>query len=61
VSLVEYVAEFDLVGHQREERTFLRIAKIRCPSTGECQGQEAGVGELGSGGGGGIGDFRDSI
>jgi hypothetical protein len=26
----------------------LGIAKIICPSTGECQGQEMGVGELGS-------------
>jgi hypothetical protein len=24
------------------------LAKILCPSTGECQGQEAGVGRLGS-------------
>ena len=24
------------------------LAKIICPSTGECQGQEAGVGGLGS-------------
>jgi hypothetical protein len=24
------------------------LAKIICPSTGECQGQEAGVGRLGS-------------
>jgi len=34
------------------------LAKIICPSTGECQGQEAQVGALGSRGGGeGIGDF----
>ena len=26
--------------------------KVLCPSIGECQGQEAGVGELGSSGGG---------
>ena len=26
----------------------LGLAKIICPSTGECQGQEAGVGGLGS-------------
>jgi hypothetical protein len=43
----------------------LGLAKIICPSTGECQGQEAGVGGLGSraggGGGGGIGDFWNSI
>jgi hypothetical protein len=27
------------------------LAKIICPSMGECQGQEAGVGGLGAGGG----------
>jgi hypothetical protein len=31
----------------------LGIAKIICLSTGECQGQEAGVGGLGSRAGGG--------
>jgi hypothetical protein len=31
----------------------LGLAKIICPSTGECQGQEAGVGGLGSRAGGG--------
>ena len=30
----------------------LGLAKIICPSTGECQGQEAGVGGLGNRGGG---------
>jgi hypothetical protein len=40
----------------------LGLEKIQCPSTVECQDKEAGVGELGSIGGGGIlGDFRDSI
>jgi hypothetical protein len=39
----------------------LGLVKIICPSTGECQGQEAGVGGLGSRAGGGIGDFGDSI
>jgi hypothetical protein len=48
VSLVAYVSEDGLVGHQWEER----------PSTGECQGQEAGVGGLGSRTGKGIGDFQ---
>ena len=38
-----YVAEEDLVGHHWEERP-LGIANFICPSTGECQGQEAGVG-----------------
>ena len=33
--------------------------KVLCPSIGECQGQEEGVGGLGSRGRGeGIGDFR---
>jgi hypothetical protein len=31
----------------------LGLAKIICPSTGECQGQEAGVGGLGNRAGGG--------
>jgi len=39
----------------------LGLAKIICPSTGDCQGQEAGVGGLGSRAGGGYRDFRDSI
>jgi hypothetical protein len=33
----------------------LGLAKIICPSTEECQGQEVGVGGLGSRAGGGIG------
>jgi hypothetical protein len=37
------------------------LAKILCPSTGECQGQEVGVGGLGSRAEEGIGDFQDSI
>ena len=38
----------------------LGFAKIICPRIGECQGQEAGVGGLGSRGRGGewIGDFQ---
>jgi len=37
----------------------LGLVKILCPSIGECQGLEAGVGGLGSRGRGkGIGDFR---
>jgi hypothetical protein len=35
--------------------------KIICRSTGECQGQEAGLGGLGSRVGEGIGGFGDSI
>jgi hypothetical protein len=37
-----YVAEDGLVGHHWEKRP-LGIANFICPSTGECQGQEAGV------------------
>jgi hypothetical protein len=43
VSLAAYVAEDGLVGHHWEERP-LGIANFICPSTGECQGQEVGVG-----------------
>jgi hypothetical protein len=39
----------------------LGLAKIICPSTGECQGQEVGVNGLGSRVGGGYGGFGDSI
>jgi hypothetical protein len=35
------------------------LANFICFSTGECQGQEVGVGEYGSGWGG-MGDFWDS-
>jgi hypothetical protein len=38
----------------------LGLSKIICPNTGECQGQEMGVGGLGSRVGA-IGDFPDSI
>jgi hypothetical protein len=43
VSLAAYVAEDGLVGHHWKERP-LDIAKFICPSTGECQGPEVGVG-----------------
>ena len=42
----------------------LLLEKFICPSTGQCQGQEAGVGGLGimaGVGGEAIWDFRDSI
>ena len=39
----------------------LGLEKIICPSTVECQGQEAEVGGLGSRAGEFIGDFQDSI
>ena len=47
MSLAAYVAEDGLVGYQWEER-LLGLANFICPSTGECQVQEAGVGGLGS-------------
>ena len=43
VSLAVYVAEDGLVGHHSEERP-LGLATFICLSTGECQGQEVGVG-----------------
>jgi hypothetical protein len=42
-------------------REALGIEKIIYPSTGECQGQVAGVGGLGSRAGEGIEGFGDSI
>ena len=39
----------------------LGLAKIMCSSTGECQGQEAGVVDWGAWQGEGIGGFGDSI
>jgi hypothetical protein len=56
VSLAAYVSE---VGHQWKERPIAH-ANFICLSTGESQGQEVGVGGLGSGGGEGMGDFWDS-
>jgi hypothetical protein len=43
MSLAAYVAEDSLVSHYWEERPF-DIANFICPSTGESQVQEAGVG-----------------
>jgi hypothetical protein len=43
MSLAAYVAEGDLVGHHWEERP-LGLANFICPSTGESQDQEVGVG-----------------
>ena len=40
-----------LVGHHWKERS-IGLANFVCLSTGECQGQEVGVGGQGSGGGG---------
>jgi hypothetical protein len=48
LSLVTYVAEDGLLGHQWEERPLVLQRSYICPSTGECQGQEARVGGLGS-------------
>jgi hypothetical protein len=60
VSLAAYVAQDGLVVHHWEERP-LGLANLICPSTRECQGQEAGVSGRGAGQGEGIGDFGDSI
>ena len=43
MSLVAYVSEVDLVGCQWKERP-IGLANFICLSTGECQGQEVGVG-----------------
>ena len=43
LSLAAYVAEDGLVSHQWEERP-LGLANFICPSTGEHQDQEVGVG-----------------
>jgi hypothetical protein len=59
VSLAAYVSEDGLVGHQWKERP-IGHANFICLSTGERQGQEVGVGGLGSGTDG-MGDFWDSI
>ena len=50
--LAAYVAEDGLVSHHWEQRP-LGLANFICPNTGECQGQETGVGGLGSRAGGG--------
>jgi hypothetical protein len=52
MSLAANVAEDDLVSHHWEERP-LGMANFRCPSTGEHQGQEVGVGDYGIKVGGG--------
>jgi hypothetical protein len=58
MSLAAYESEDGLIGHHWKERP-IGLAKFICLSTGEHQGQEVGVGGLGSGGEG-IGDFWDS-
>ena len=47
MSLAEYVTEDGLVGHQWEERSLV-LGSLYAPVQGECQGQEMGVGGLGS-------------
>jgi hypothetical protein len=39
-----YVAENGLVGRSSVGGEALGPVKVRCPSVGECQGEEAGVG-----------------
>ena len=53
MALAAYVAEDGLVGHQWEERPLV-FRRLYAPvQGGECQGQEVGVGGLGSRMGGG--------
>jgi hypothetical protein len=58
VSLAAYVSEDGLVGHHWKERP-IGLANFICLSTGECQGQEVGVGGCLSGWDC-VGDFWDS-
>jgi hypothetical protein len=58
MSLAAYISEDDLIGHQWKERS-IGLAKFICLCTGECQGQEVGVG--GGYWGEGLGDFWVSI
>jgi hypothetical protein len=55
MSLAAYVSEDGLVSHHWKERR-VGLANFICLSTGEHQGQEVGVGEEGSVGGGRGGD-----
>jgi hypothetical protein len=56
VSLAAYESEDGLVGHQWKESP-IGLANFICLSTGECQGQEVGVGWWGSGWGSMWGTF----
>jgi hypothetical protein len=56
MSLAAYVSEDDLVGHQWKERP-TGLANLICPSTGEHQSQEVGVGGQVSGWGEAWGTF----
>jgi hypothetical protein len=49
MSLAAYVSENGLVSHHWEEKP-LGLANFICLSTGECQGQEVGVGDEEMGG-----------
>ena len=51
IALGKCVEEDGLVGHHWEE--ILGPVKVLCPSRGECQAQELGMGGLGSRGDGG--------
>ena len=55
LTLAAYVSKDGLVGHHLKERP-IGLANIICPSTGECQGQNVGVGWWE-----GMGEFWDSI
>jgi hypothetical protein len=57
VSLATYVSEDGLVGYQWKERP-IGLANFIRLGTGECQGQEVGVGERGEWAGGHEGLLR---
>jgi hypothetical protein len=44
MALAAYATEDGLVAHRWEER-LLVLQRFYCPSIGECQGQEVGVGD----------------
>jgi hypothetical protein len=48
MALTAYVAEDDLVSWSSMGGEALGPVKVLCPTIGECLGQEAGVGGLGS-------------
>jgi len=59
VSLVAYVAEVGLVGHQWEERPLV-LRRSYAPVQGNAKARKEWVGR-GTGWGEGVGDFGDSI
>jgi hypothetical protein len=60
MSLVAYVAEDGLVGHQWEERPLV-LWRLYAPVQGNARTRNQEWVGLGAGSGEGIGDFQDSI